>query len=72
MLLNIRTILGLIHVPTFAKLVILETETLAKVRKGDRAAFAMRLYVLSQKGHCYKLYEHLPGLGALHSYKSWS
>ena len=70
MLLNIRIIVGLIHVPTFAKLVILETETLAKVCKGDRAAFAMRLNVLSQKGHCYKRYEYLPGLGALHSYKS--
>ena len=43
MLLNIRTIVGLIHVPTFAKLVILETETLAKVCKGDRATFAMKL-----------------------------
>ena len=70
MLLNIRIIVGLIHEPAYAKLVILETETLAKVCKGDRAAFAMRLKVLSQKGHCYKLYEYLPGLGALHSYKS--
>ena len=43
MLLNIRIIVGLIHEPAYAKLVILETETLAKVCKGDRAAFAMRL-----------------------------
>ena len=43
MLLNIRIIVGLIHVPAYAKLVILETEKLAKVCKGDRVAFAMRL-----------------------------
>ena len=43
MLLNIRIIVVLIHVPAYAKLVILETETLAKVCKGDRAAIAMRL-----------------------------
>ena len=71
-MLNIRIIVGLIHVPAYAKLVILETETLAKVCKGDRAAFSVRFKVLSQKGHCYKLYENLPDLGALHSYKSWS
>ena len=42
MLLNIRIIVGLIHVPAYAKLVILETETLAKICKGDTAAFALR------------------------------
>ena len=42
MLLNIRIIVGLIHVPAYAKLVILETETLAKICKGDGAAFALR------------------------------
>ena len=31
------------YVPGYVKLVILETERLAKVCKGDRAAFAMRL-----------------------------
>ena len=41
-MLNIRIIVGLIHVPAYAKWVILETETLAKVSKGDRAAFAVR------------------------------
>ena len=40
-MLNIRIIVGLIHVHAYAKLVILETE-LAKVCKGDRAAFAVR------------------------------
>ena len=42
-MLNIRKIVGRIHVPAYAKLVIPETETLAKVCKGDRAAFAVRL-----------------------------
>ena len=42
MLLNIRIIVGLIDVPSYATLVILETETLAKVCKGERAAFAVR------------------------------
>ena len=37
-MLNIRIIVGLIHVPAYAKLVILGTETLAKVCKGGRAA----------------------------------
>ena len=36
-----RIIVGLIHVPAYAKLVILETETLANVCKGDRAAFVV-------------------------------
>ena len=63
-MLNIRIIVGLIHVHAYAKLVILETE-LAKVCKGDRAASAVRFQVLSQKGHCHKLYEYLPGLGAV-------
>ena len=42
MLLNIRIIVSLIHVPAYAKLFILETETLAKICKGDRAAFVVR------------------------------
>ena len=41
-MLNIRIFVGLIHVPAYAKLVILETETVAKVCKGDTATFAVR------------------------------
>ena len=41
-MLNIRIIVGLIHVPAYGKLVIMETETPAQVCKGDRAAFAVR------------------------------